>query len=373
MNIPTETKRLKVAIVHDFLFKLGGAEKLLLEILKIYPEADIYTLFYDQKQTKGLFNKFKVTHSALQKKTSAPKSFKLLLPKFPKAIESFDLSGYDLVISHSNSFAHGVITSPKTKHICYCLSPTRYLYDWKNEYLEENNLGTGIRGSLAQKVTHDLRVWDQQAETRPDKYIAISETVRSRIRKYYRLDAEVVYPAVDVEKIEPNFSERQDYYLIVSRLTAYKKIDLGIKAFNKLGKHLVIIGVGDDEHRLKALALDNIEFIGWQSDNSVMEYMRNAKAFVFPGEEDFGLTPIESMATGTPVIAYNKGGVTETVRAGIDGLLFNENNVQSLVEAVMNFENSSDIFDPEEIRKHAETFSVANFQKHFKEVVEADT
>lgn len=359
----------KIAIVHDFLLKLGGAENLLQDLLKVFPNSDIYTLLYSEEGTLGKFKNYNVQPSILQHGKTPPKNFKTLLPRFPKAIESFDLSNYDLVISHSNSFAHGVITGASTKHICYCLSPTRYLYDWKNEYLIENDLFRGIKHHIVNKILSDLRLWDQEAATRPDKYIAISEHVRNRIRKYYRLDADVVYPAVRVEQIEPNLAEHEDYYLIISRLTPYKKIDLAVKAFNQLNKTLVIIGTGEDENRLKSIAKSNIEFLGWQSDKSIFEYLRNAKAFIFPGEEDFGLTPVESLAAGTPVIAYQKGGVVESIRDGIDGLFFDQPTAQSLVDAVKHFESGKIEFDPRSLRIRAEQFSFEKFKNHFLEAI----
>lgn len=356
----------KVAIVHDFLLKIGGAEVLLLNLLKIYPEADVFTLLYSNEGTNRLFKDRKVVSSKLQSLYDrSKKSFKLLLPKFPGAIEQFDFSAYDLVISHSNSFAHGVITSPKTLHVCYCLSPTRYLYDWKNEYLEENNLDSGLKLRAVNKVLSDIRIWDQAAADRPDFYLSISNHVAQRIKKYYRLDSEVVYPGLDINKI-PFFSDyRQDYYLIISRLSAYKKIDLAISAFNQNGRNLVIIGSGDDEKRLKSLAKENIEFLGWQSENAKYEYLKNARALIFPGEEDFGFTPIEAMASGTAVIAYNKGGVTETVRNLNDGMFFDKPTADSLIQTVEVFEKNDYDFIPWKLRSRAMKFDFKEFKTNF--------
>lgn len=359
----------KIAIVHDFLLKLGGAEEVLGHIFRIFPEANVYTLLYDEAGTKKKFCKSSITTSYLQKKpTVAPRNFKLLLPKFPQAIERFDLHEYDLVISISNSFAHAVITSPQTLHICYSLSPTRYLYDWHNEYLEENKLKTGLKATVVKKILANLRSWDLETRDRPDAYISISEHVRKRLRKYYRLNSQVIYPPVDVKNIEPNLGEPENYYVIISRLTPYKKIDLAIKAFNQLDKSLIIIGTGEDERRLKSLAKKNIEFLGWQSKESLFEYLRNAKALIFPGEEDFGLTPIETMACGRPVIAFGKGGVTETVRDGIDGVWFNDPDSDALIEAVRKFEKLE--FDPKKIRSHAERFSFEKFRDNFTKAIE---
>jgi len=359
----------KVAIVHDFLTKFGGAENLLEQILKIFPKADIYTLFYDQVGTKNRFSDRKIFTSYLQKKPKkVPKKYQLLLPKFPKAVEKFDLSEYDLVISHSNSFAHGVITGSKTLHLCYCLSPTRYLYDWKDQYLSENGYDRGFSGNIIKKIFSDLRLWDQASADRPDHYIAISKHVKNRIRKYYRLNSDICYPAVDTDKIKPNFGEHEDFYLIVSRLSPYKKIDLAIECFNQIDKNLVIIGEGSDQARLKSLAKKNIEFLGWQSDKSLFEYLRSARALIFPGEEDFGLTPIEAMASGTPVIAYNLGGVSETVIDGQTGLFFQTSTAGDLKNTIEKFEKTF-IANRQKIRQQAEVFSFENFKNRFIELI----
>lgn len=358
------SNKLRIAIIHDFLLKLGGAEKVLLELLKIFPSADIYTLLYNEEGTKGLYSKFNITCSNLQKDLSKPpRGFKYLLPRFPKAIESFDLSEYDLVISLSNSFAHGVITPPSCLHICYCMSPTRYLYDWKEEYLLENSLGKGLKGSVVRKILSDIRAWDLVAATRPDHYLAISKHVQDRIKKYYRQQSDILYPPTEMSDFEPNNGLPEDYYIIISRLSAYKKIDLAIEAFNETTDNLIIIGSGEDERRLRSLANKNIEFLGWQSDEATREYLKYAKALVFPGEEDFGLTPVEAMASGRPVIAFGKGGVTETVRNGIDGLFFDQPTKESLVAAIGKFELNFKTFDSREIRKHAEEFSFEIFKK----------
>lgn len=360
----------KVAIVHDFLTKIGGAEKVLLELLTIYPSAEIFTLFYDQRGTKNLFCKYNIHSSKLQKhKTKAPKYFKYLLPYYPAAIESFDLSEFDLCISLSNSFAHGVITNKNCLHVCYLLSPTRYLYDWKNEYLHENKLHGGVKTSLIQNSLSKIRLWDTLAATRPDRYISISNHVNQRLKKYYRLESDVLYPPVDVNSFKYNGYAGEDYYIIISRLSAYKNIDLAIAAFNELKKSLIIIGTGEDYHRLKEMSDSNIEFLGWQSDLSVREYLFHAKALIFPGEEDFGLTPIEAMSSGRPVIAYRKGGVTETIRDGISGLFFDQPNKNSLIEAVKKFEVKQKNFNYQKIRCLADQFDRTVFSEKFVNLI----
>jgi glycosyltransferase involved in cell wall biosynthesis len=245
------------------------------------------------------------------------------------------------------------------------MSPTRYLYDWKDEYLAENGLNKGLKGLAVKKILSDIRIWDQEASKRPDRYIAISKHVQNRLRKYYRVDSDIVYPPTHVEEFSPHFGLPEDYYIIISRLSAYKKIDLAIEAFNETKDNLIIIGVGEDEKRLKRLANNNIEFLGWQSDEASREYLRYAKALIFPGEEDFGLTPVEAMASGRPVIAYNKGGVTETVRDGKDGVFFDQPTSNSLIEALNRFDMMAKTLNSKEICQQAEKFSFDTFKEQF--------
>lgn len=358
----------KIAIVHDMLVKLGGAEKLLILLLKIFPDASIYTLFYDLEGTKSEFRSFKVHPSILQKDpTVAPTNYKLKIRTFPRAIESFKFDQYDLVISLSNSFAHGVKTNKHTTHLCYLLSPTRYLYDWSNEYLDENGLDKGPKSVVIRNLFLKLRVWDQLAANRPDRYLCISDHVKQRLNKYYRITGDVVYPGLDIKPLGRTIS-KSDYYLIVSRLSPYKKIDLAINAFKINRRPLLIIGEGDDKNRLMHIANDskNIEFLNWQSESSLREYYMAAKALIFPGEEDFGYTPIEALSFGTPVIAFRKGGVTETIRPNIDGVLFSEATVNSLNDAVGKYEKMSSIFHPNRLHQRAEQFSFDIFKHQFQ-------
>jgi len=366
-----EISQLKIAIVHDFLTKIGGAEKVLLSMHKLFPEAPIFTLVYDENGTKGVFKNCKIIGSSLNKYPSAiKKKTKFLLPFYPKAIEEFDFSEYDIVISSSNSFAHGIITSPKTFHLCYCHSPMRYVWDYTNEYLAENKIGYGLKGLFVRKTLHEIRIWDKVSSQRVDKWIANSFNVKNRIKKYYQKDSSVIYPPVPVENIEFNENVPDDYYLIVSRLEPYKKVDVAIDAFNQTGKPLVIIGTGSRSDSLKSIAKSNIEFLGWQSDKAVYEYMRNAKALIFPAEEDAGLTPIESMATGRPVIAYGKGGVTENVIESKTGLFFNEANSKSLNETISEFEKNILQFSPKTCREQALKFSEKDFKENLMKEIE---
>lgn len=360
---------LKIAIVHDYLLKIGGAEKVLLTIHDIFPNAPIYTFLYNEEGTKGKFKNCKIITSSLQKSRFFNKKPRLLLSKLSRAIEEFDLSEFDIVLSSSNSFAHGVITKPKTFHICYCNSPMRYVWDWYHEYLIENKLDTGLKSFYIRNILHKIRIWDRVAADRVDYWIANSQNVADRITKYYRKDSEVICPSIDIKSITMSENIPDDYYVVVSRLEPYKKVDTVIDAFNTNGKQLIIIGKGSAEADLKKKAKDNIEFLGWQSDESVYEYMRNAKALIFAGEEDFGLTPVESMACGRPVVAYGKGGVLETVVPNVTGVFFNENTGEGINRAIQTLENNYLKFVPLACRKQAELFSNEIFKNKIEKSV----
>ncbi len=361
---------MKVALVHDFLFKMGGAEKTLLSMSKIFPDAPIYTILYDESGTKNNFTDKKIITSSLQNKPGfIKKRSKLLLKHFPAAIEEFDFSGYDIVISDSNSFAHGVITKPETFHFTYCYSPTRYLWDWYHEYLEENNIREGILGIAIRNQLSKIRVWDKNASRRTDKWCAISKHVQNRIKKYYRKDSFVIYPPTNIDSYNVSSKPPKDFYLIVSRLSPYKKIDVAVKAFNKLGIKLIIVGEGSELNKLKSIAEDNIEFLGWQEDKKVKQLFSDSRGLIFPGEEDFGLTPVESMASGRPVVAQNIGGVKETVVEGKTGVFFDNCNQKSIVNAVNRLEKNYDAFNPNDLKEHSKKFSEENFQKEFKRTI----
>jgi len=364
---------MKVAIVHDYLTKLGGAEKVLQVIHSIYPDAPIYTLLYDADGTKKQFSSgYDIRTSNLQKFPAfIRKRSRLLLSKFPKAIEQLNLSQYDLVISSSNSFAHGVITKPSQLHITYCYSPTRYLWDWSSQYLKENKIGFGPVGFYIRSLISKLRVWDYHASSRTNEWVAISKTVAKRIKKYYRQNASVIYPPTNIDELLKNDRKPGNYYLIVSRLTQYKNIDLAIQVFNNLKLPLYIIGEGADEKRLKTMAGDTIKFLGWQNDSDRNNYIYGCRAFLFPGEDDFGLTPVEAMAAGRPVIAYNAGGATETVVAGKTGEFFNDfTKIDSLNNCVTKFESEYSKYKAENCKNQAQKFSEEVFIKNFKQFVE---
>lgn len=290
---------------------------------------------------------------------------KLLLPFYATAIESFDFSQYDVVISSSSGFAHGVIVPVHTKHICYCHSPMRYAWDWKNEYLREMPKFMQI---LANSILRKVRMWDQLAAKRVDTYFANSKTVAQRIEKYYRRESKILFPPVEVLKFDWR-KPREEFFFIISALQAFKRIDLAIEAFRKSGLPLKIAGTGSEKSNLKALAKDapNIEFLGRVSDSEAQELFETCRAFVFPGEDDFGITPVEAMAAGSPVIAYGRGGVTETVVEGETGIFFLEPSAESLLSAIDQFEQMK--FSAEACRKRADLFAKEKFEKRILELV----
>ncbi len=362
---------MKVAIVHDYITKIGGAEKVLQTIHQIFPGAPIYTLLYDKQGTRGEFEGlgYDIRTSRLQKLPAfIRRRQRILLSKFPQAIEELDLAEYDVVISSSNSFAHGVITRPNTLHITYCYSPMRYAWDWTHQYLIENNIGFGPIGIFIRKIISDLRVWDFLASKRTDIWVAISKTVAGRIKKYYHKDSIVIYPPTEIDELLKYNKPAKDYYLIVSRLTQYKNIDLAILAFNKLKLPLYIIGEGADEKRLKSLAGQTIKFLGWVDDKTRDKYWSECRAFLFPGEDDFGLAPVQAMAAGRPVIALRAGGATETIVDGVTGEFFDSADApDDLIAAVKKVEKKE--YNPIDCKNQATKFSVAVFEKEFKNFI----
>ncbi len=359
---------MKVAVVHDWLTDAGGAECVLREILDIYKNADIFTLvnFIDLNHAEYL-KKHKIYTSFIQKLPFSKSKYRQYLPLMPYAIEQFDLSEYDLVISSSYCVAKGVITGPDQRHICYCHSPVRYAWDLQHQYLKETNKDRGLTGLLARYFLHKIRIWDIRSSFGVDTFIANSKFIARRIEKTYRRKAEVVNPPVDVEEFNL-IEDKQDYYLTCSRLVPYKRIDLIAKAFTFMPeKRLIIIGSGPDYEKIKKIATNNIELKGYLPFKDLKSFMEGAKAFIFAAEEDFGIVPVEAQACGTPVIAYGKGGCLETVVDGITGVHFSTQNEQAIIDAVKRFESLS--FDPKAIRKHAETFSIQIFKEKFLNIV----
>ncbi len=358
----------KIALVHEYLTRLGGAERVLKQLWDIYPEADIYTLLYNDRVSK-VFPKKKVHTSFLQK---LPK-FLRNRPKFlgflyPTVIESFDLSQYDLIISSTNSFAKGVVINSNTKHISYCHAPTTFIWDEFFTYKKDQKKGWFINFWIS-LLAHYLRQWDRQAVDRVDILIANSRTTQARIKKYYRKDSILIYPPVDVNRIKPT-KDNKGFFLIVSQLTPYKKIDVAIEAFNKLGLPLVIIGDGPDKKRLEKLSESNIKFKGFLNDDEIVKYYQNCRAFIFAGKDDFGIAPVEAMAAGKPVLAYRQGGATETVIEGVTGEFFDSPIVELLADGVRRIIENEDKYNPDIIRKRAEEFGTDVFIKKIKNLVE---
>ncbi|MFH1460820.1 MAG: glycosyltransferase [Patescibacteria group bacterium] len=376
---------MKVALVHDYLIRFGGAERVFLSLRKIFPKAEVFTLLYDQKKMGHYFPDVKINTSFLQK---FPKFWrqrqKYLLPFIPVASETFDLRDFDLIISSSNSFIKGIITRPQTIHICYCHSPMRFGWDAYASYLKEQKKGV-LTNAAIRIIMHYIRLWDKSAASRVDYFIANSKTTAARIKKFYGREARVIYPPVDNTEVEfqgtasrtrPFAKQRAhskgrtlNYFLIISQLTPYKRIDLAIDAFNKLELPLKIIGQGPDEKRLRKMANQNIEFLGWQPDEIARQYLTDCLAFVFPGEDDFGIAPVEAMSFGKPVLAYGKGGATETVLEGITGEFFDDPVPESLADGVRRILFNLNNYSPLVIKKRAEKFSAERFETAIKEFI----
>lgn len=355
---------MNIALVHDWLTGVAGGERVVLEMKKLYKEAPIFTSVFDRKKAAA-FKDFDVRTSFLQKIPYAKTKKELLIPLTPLAFEQFDLSKYDVVISSSSMAAKGVITKPDTVHICYCHTPSRYL--WETDV--DPRAKKGLFKSLRNDTIHKMRIWDRVAADRVDFFIANSNYVANRIKKYYQRDSVVVYPPVDVEKFQPTSEKNiKDYFLFVSRLVSYKKCDLVVEAFNDLKLPLKIIGRGPEKANLVKKARGNIEFLGYLSDAEIKKYYAEAKAFIFAAEEDFGIVPVEAMASGRPVIAYSKGGVAESVVEGVSGVFFDEQTPQCLISAVKNFKPEK--FDSKKIREHSMSFSSERFLKEFKAKVD---
>ena len=356
---------MKVALVHDHLTQNGGAERVLLALQAMWPQAPTFTLLYDKKKMGDVFGHKDIRTSFLQELPLSLKKPRWYLPLMPTATEGYDVSDFDVVISSSSAFSKGVITAPHAIHICYCHTPTRYLWSDTHSYVEELNVPRAVKTLLPPLLTR-LREWDRLSADRVTHFVAYSETVARRIEKYYHRPSVVIPPPVDIDQFAI-YRRPKEYFLTGGRLVAYKRFDLVVEAFNRLGMPLKIFGNGPKEKELKKRAHGNIEFLGRVSDSERSRLFAQAKAFIHPHEEDFGITPVESMAAGRPVIAYRAGGATETVIDGVTGTLFDVQNWQELADTVLHFDET--MFQPDVIRSHAERFSLDVFTERFSTFV----
>lgn len=362
---------MKLAIVHEWLVNYAGSEKCVESFINIWDEADIYTLVdFLTHEERNIFLKGKRARvSFIQKLPFSRKRYRNYLPLFPVAIEQFDLSKYDVILSSSHAVAKGAITSATQLHICYCHTPIRYAWDFYHQYLIESNLKRGIKSFIAKSVLHYIRLWDYQAAQRVDHFIANSKYIARRIKKNYGRESDVIYPPVDINKFDLT-TTKDKYYLTVSRFVPYKRIDLIVEAFAKMPERkLIVIGEGPETKKIKSLAAPNIEILGHQPFEKLKLYMENAKAFIFAAEEDFGIIMPESLACGTPVIAFNKGGASEIIEEKVNGLLFTRQSPESIIDSVKLFEKHESVFDPASIRQTAEKFSRSRFEKEISNFV----
>jgi glycosyltransferase involved in cell wall biosynthesis len=357
---------MKIALVHDYLNQMGGAERVLLALHALYPDAPIYTSLYEPARVDPAFQQMDIRPSFLQHLPFARRHHQPLLLLYPFAFERLDLREYDLVISSSSAFAKGVITRADALHICYCHTPMRWVWAYQ-DYVQRERFGSLVRLLLPFAIT-PLRLWDEMSAMRVDYFIANSPTVAQRIAKYYRRSAVIIPPPVATSSYALS-SAQDDYFLIVSRLIPYKRLDLAIEAFNHLGLPLKIIGEGRDRRRLERLAGPTIEFLGRLPDEQVRLMLARCQALIHPGEEDFGLAPLEAQASGRPVIAYAGGGALTSILDGVTGVFFRERSAWSLTEVVRSFRPAN--FDPQAIRRHAEEFDLDRFQRRIRQFIAA--
>lgn len=354
---------MKVAIVHEWLTNMAGSERCIVNFKEIYKDAPIYTTMYNPDKLDDELKNIDVRTSFLQRWVK--KGHQRFLPFMPFAFENFDLSNYDVILSSNSCCSKGVITTSKSMHVCYCHTPMRYAWEFYHDYIDNSRMGK-LKKIILRVFMNYMRIWDRLSADRVDYFIANSENVAKRIWKYYRRESVVIHPPVRCNLFNISNVD-EDYFLVMSRLVGYKRIDLAVQAFNKLGLPLVVIGAGEELEKLKKMANDNITFLGRQPDDVIKEYYAKCRAFIFPGEEDFGITPLEAMASGRPVIAYGKGGALETVIEGKTGLFFKEQTIDDLIDAITKFENMK--FDKNEIRKHAEKFDDSVYKEKIESFI----
>jgi glycosyltransferase involved in cell wall biosynthesis len=355
----------RVAIIHDWLNQNGGAEKVLEVLHRIYPEAPIFTSLYTPERLPEEYRCWDIRTSFLQRFRIAHRRHQALLPLYPTAFRGFDLSGFDVIISNSSGFAHGVRVPAGSVHVNYCLTPPRFLW-FPEAYLAREQVGGLVRRALP-PMLKPLRDWDAESVQDVDCFVAISEAVRERIRLYYGRESALVFPPVETSAFAP-CNEVEDFYLIASRLVPYKRVDLAVQAFTRMGRRLVVAGTGRDRAALEAMAGPTVRFEGWVTSERLKDLLSHCRAFVFPGEEDFGIAPLEAQASGRPVIAYAAGGALETVVDRRTGVFFHQPTPEALMDAVERLEDQP--WDPDLIRRHAERFDTSVFREQFAAVVE---
>lgn len=360
----------RVAIVHEWLVTYAGSEKVLEAMLEVFPDADIFcALDFLPERFRGRLKNSKIRTSFVQRIPFARHLHRYFLALMPIAVEQHDLSAYDLVISNSHAVAKGCLTSSNQLHICYCYTPIRYAWDLQFQYLAESNLLWGVRSIIARWTLHKIRIWDARTPLSVDAFIACSHYIARRIKKIYRRDSIVIYPNVDVERFQIG-QQDGDFYITASRIVPYKQIRLIIDAFKQMpSQKLIVIGAGPLLKECIAAAPPNVQVLGYQPDDVLNDHLMRARAFIFAAEEDFGIAPVEPQACGTPVIAFGRGGATETVIDGETGLFFYEQTSEAIVKAVQEFELCRTKFDRNRIRQNAERFSTSRFCSEFREFV----
>ena len=358
---------MKVALVHYWCVNMRGGEKVLESLCELFPEADIFTHVYVPERMSDTIRRHTVHTTFIARMPRARTLYKAYLPLMPLALELLDLRSYDLVISSESGPAKGVITRADAMHICYCHTPMRYIWNMYHEYQEGMNVVAKAAMALA---SHRLRQWDVTSAARVDHFVANSHNVAGRIRKFYRRSAAVIHPPVDVAAFQREHgSGTDDFYLCAGQLASYKRVDIAIEAFNRLGKPLVVIGEGEMYEKLRRQAGPNIKILGRVGQDTLREAYARCRALIFPGEEDFGIVPLEAMASGRPVIALGRGGALETVIPGQTGILFTEASAQALIEAILEFEHIQADFDPDLLARHAALFDKGRFKREFNDFV----
>lgn len=358
---------MKIALAHDWLNQMGGAENVLEVLVSMFPEAPVFTTIYAPDLMPPAYRRWEIRPSWLNRAPGIHRHHQPYLPLYPAAVRSLDFRDYDLILSNKSGFIHGLKTRPGQKHLCYCLAPTRYAWSF-DAYAEREQLSPTLKLAL-RPVVAALRRWDHAAAQQVDAFCAISTDIQQRIRTFYGRESHIIAPPVDTDRFQPIDSPSADYYFIVSRLIPYKRIDLAVEACSRLGRRLIIAGDGRDRAALEAIAGPTVSFTGRLSWDKVVALMANCRAFIFPGYEDFGITPVEAQAAGRPVIAYAAGGALDTVVPGETGIFFKDQSVESLMAAIETFETQQ--FDPRRVRRQAEKFSVSRFKAELRTWIDA--